>query len=186
MQVSSTTSNSYYFSLYIAHFAHSFDLRDAGVRFKHPYDRGIRQNFEEVFGPYPWYLMLLPSVREPPVVVFPPMPDLFPPKEYAAHEGEGSGQEEEDYHGHEEVLFNGYARSHAASNTTAPRWEHNTHNVVSDAEAGQASDAEESHGLIRDRPQEAGAAPGVTPRSVGASSSRKATEVNSAWDDKSS
>lgn len=161
------------------------------MRFKHPYDRGIRQNFEEVFGPYPWYLMLLPSVREPPVVVFSPMPDLFPPKEHFAREEE----EDYEYHGHEQVMFNSRAHSHGGSTASAPRWEHNTHDAASDAEAGQGSDAEDQ-GLITDRPQEASGAgrgsaspatsQGVTPRSVAASSARKLPEQSSPWDDKSS
>lgn len=159
------------------------------MRFKHPYDRGIRQNFEEVFGPYPWYLMLLPSVREPPVVVFPPLPDLFPPREHSPRDAE---EEDHEYRGHEEVMFNSHAHSHAhsyaASSAGAPRWEHNTHEV--------ASDAEERQGLITDRPQEPGgpsggghAVPdsghGVTPRNLGASSSRKSAEQSSPWDAKS-
>ena len=49
-----------------------FITRQAGVRYKHPFDRGISANFAEVFGDLPLILALLPSMRAPPVVSFPP------------------------------------------------------------------------------------------------------------------
>lgn len=142
------------------------------MRFKHPYDRGIRQNFEEVFGAYPWYLALLPSVREPPVVVFPPMPELFPHTQFAAHE---AVPEEAEYH--EQVMFNNHHQgnlSAVGSAAGAPRWERN---IGDDAEVD-----EEDQTLITDRPHDSNQ--GITPRSMGASSSRKVEHI-SAYDDKS-
>mmetsp|Transcript_28472 Transcript_28472/g.47830 ORF Transcript_28472/g.47830 Transcript_28472/m.47830 type:complete len:612 (+) Transcript_28472:41-1876(+) len=41
------------------------ECRRQGIVYKHPFDRGAAENFAEVFGRVPWYLALLPSMREP-------------------------------------------------------------------------------------------------------------------------
>ena len=49
----------------LIHFLYSLDCRSAGIPYKHAYDRGVAGNFADVFGPGPWYLALLPSLRPP-------------------------------------------------------------------------------------------------------------------------
>jgi len=48
-------------------------LAREGRQYINAYDQGTKQNFEQVFGKYPWYLAILPGIREPPPVV-PPKP----------------------------------------------------------------------------------------------------------------
>ncbi len=164
--------------------------REAGVPYKHPYDRGLSENIAEVFGPYPWYLMLLPSLREPPVVVFPTLPDLFPPPAQYTPYVPPTGPIP--------VMYNKYSTSHKVGAAAgAPRWERNVSaepaNAADDTHVEDSTSHEDQQTLILDHPNEAHESSGanivqngVSSRSINVSNSRRASaESPHPWDDKS-
>ena len=53
--------------LNVLYIFYSFN-RKAGIPYKNPYDRGVDENFAEVFGPYSCLFAFLPSWRDPPVI----------------------------------------------------------------------------------------------------------------------
>ena len=160
--------------------------REAGVPYKHPYDRGLSENIAEVFGPYPWYLMLLPSLREPPVVVFPPLPDLFPPlAQYTPYVPPA---------GPIPVMYNKYSTSSKIGSAAgAPRWERNVSAEPADDTNMEGNTSHENNQtLILDRPNETHEPSdanivqnGVSSRNNNASNSRRVPESSQSWDDKS-
>jgi len=50
--------------LYI-NFDEAREAKTNGTFYKNPFDKGLRKNLRRVFGDTPWYLALLPSLREP-------------------------------------------------------------------------------------------------------------------------
>lgn len=51
--------------------ADRLEARGNGTVFKNPYDLGWRKNLRRVFGDAPWYLAILPSLRDPPAPMYP-------------------------------------------------------------------------------------------------------------------
>eukprot|EP00598_Pedospumella_elongata_P011090 CAMPEP_0185007666 /NCGR_PEP_ID=MMETSP1098-20130426/87715_1 /TAXON_ID=89044 /ORGANISM="Spumella elongata, Strain CCAP 955/1" /LENGTH=357 /DNA_ID=CAMNT_0027536029 /DNA_START=200 /DNA_END=1273 /DNA_ORIENTATION=- len=160
--------------------------KEAGVPYKHPYDRGLSENIAEVFGPYPWYLMLLPSLREPPVVVFPPLVDLFPPPaQYTPYVPPA---------GPIPVMYNKYSTSSTIGTAAgAPRWERNVSAEPADDTNMEGNTSHENNQtLILDCPNETHESSdanivqnGVSSRNNNASNSRRVPESSQLWDDKS-
>lgn len=48
-----------------ANWANKRRAKKNGTKWKNPYDQGWRKNWQQVYGPGPWWLAILPSSREP-------------------------------------------------------------------------------------------------------------------------